>query len=206
MARKTKEEAEKTRRRLLDAAFEVFTRKGFSRTTLGEVAAAAGVTRGAVYWHFKNKVDLFMALAEETAASAAVRPRDMPVDEVGSLEDLKREILAYLEHFEKNTRYAVFYELIHYRTEYTEELAPALVKHRDDQREALERLGAMFGRLRRLDRVRRDLEPRRAALMLAALVVGITELWLRDRAAFSLSEIVPELLDDFFRSFSPRRA
>gem|GEM_PF-7066659 len=42
--------------------------------------------------------------------------------------------------------------------------------------------------------------------MPAALVVGITELWLCGRSAFSPSEIVPKLLDDCFRSFSPRRA
>ncbi|RME96025.1 MAG: TetR family transcriptional regulator, partial [Alphaproteobacteria bacterium] len=58
MARKTREEAEKTRQHILDAAFTLFARQGFSRTTLQQIAAAAGVTRGAVYWHFKDKVDL----------------------------------------------------------------------------------------------------------------------------------------------------
>ena len=63
MARKTKEEADKTRRAILEASFEVFVQKGFARATLEDVARKAGVTRGAVYWHFRDKTALFSALS-----------------------------------------------------------------------------------------------------------------------------------------------
>ncbi|WP_272942305.1 TetR family transcriptional regulator [Kingella kingae] len=53
--RKTKEEAQKTRQHLLNAALEVFWRKGVTQASLHEIAVEAGVTRGALYWHFKNK-------------------------------------------------------------------------------------------------------------------------------------------------------
>ncbi|MDV7394715.1 TetR family transcriptional regulator, partial [Arthrospira platensis SPKY1] len=62
MVRKTKEEAWETRQRILDAAEQVFQRQGVSRTSLSHIAAEAGVTRGAIYWHFKNKVDLYDAM------------------------------------------------------------------------------------------------------------------------------------------------
>ena len=55
MARRTKEEALATRHALLDAAERVFGRRGVARTSLVEIAEEAGVTRGAVYWHFKDK-------------------------------------------------------------------------------------------------------------------------------------------------------
>src|SRR5581483_3783302 len=64
MVRKTKAEAAITREQLLDAAERVFSEHGVATTTLGEVAAAAGVTRGAVYWHFRDKADLLGALCE----------------------------------------------------------------------------------------------------------------------------------------------
>ena len=64
MARKTKAEAAATREALLDAAEEVFFAKGVARTSLEQIARHAGLTRGAVYWHFKNKGDLFMALVQ----------------------------------------------------------------------------------------------------------------------------------------------
>jgi TetR/AcrR family acrAB operon transcriptional repressor len=62
MARKTKEEALKTREAIIDAAVRVFAVQGISRTTLTDVARDAGVTRGAIYWHFKNKEDLLEVL------------------------------------------------------------------------------------------------------------------------------------------------
>src|SRR5215831_8980559 len=64
MVRRTKIEAAATRDALLDAALGVFRDRGVAHTSLEEVAAAAGVTRGAVYWHFKDKADLFTALCE----------------------------------------------------------------------------------------------------------------------------------------------
>ena len=64
MARRTKEEAQVTRERLLDAAEAIFRERGVTRTSLAEVAAAAGLTRGAVYWHFKDKADLFRAMCD----------------------------------------------------------------------------------------------------------------------------------------------
>ena len=64
MARRTKEDALATREALLDAAELVFEQRGVSRTSLSDIAKAAGVTRGAVYWHFKDKADLFNAMME----------------------------------------------------------------------------------------------------------------------------------------------
>ncbi len=65
MARRTKEDALKTREAILDAAIQVFSVRGVSRTTLANIAKKAGVTRGAIYWHFKNKEDLLAALWEQ---------------------------------------------------------------------------------------------------------------------------------------------
>ena len=60
--RKTKIKALKTKEHLMLAALDTFYKKGIARTSLNEIAQAAGVTRGSLYWHFKNKEDLFDAL------------------------------------------------------------------------------------------------------------------------------------------------
>jgi TetR/AcrR family acrAB operon transcriptional repressor len=62
MVRRTRDEALATREALLDAAERVFRASGVTRATLGDVASAAGVTRGAVYWHFRDKGELFGAM------------------------------------------------------------------------------------------------------------------------------------------------
>lgn len=53
---------------MLDAALEVFWRDGVTRASLQAIAQEAGVTRGALYWHFKNKEDLFETLFEQQYA------------------------------------------------------------------------------------------------------------------------------------------
>ena len=64
MARRTKEDAMATRHKLLDSAENLFQAQGVSRTSLQDIARRAGATRGAIYWHFKDKADLFNAMME----------------------------------------------------------------------------------------------------------------------------------------------
>ena len=64
MARRSKEDALATRQQLLDAAERVFLAQGVAGTSLNDIAVAAGTTRGAIYWHFKDKAELFNAMME----------------------------------------------------------------------------------------------------------------------------------------------
>ena len=58
MPRRTKEEAEETRKAILRASLEIFCEKGYSRTTFDEIAKHINLTKGAIYWHFRNKADI----------------------------------------------------------------------------------------------------------------------------------------------------
>ena len=68
MARRTKEEAAKTRARILASALSLFAKKGYTRTTFTDIAARLKLTKGAVYWHFESKEALLMALLDEMLA------------------------------------------------------------------------------------------------------------------------------------------
>ena len=57
--RRTREDAQQTREEIFHAGVEVFAHKGYAAATMGDIAAKAGVTRGAIYWHFKNKEAFF---------------------------------------------------------------------------------------------------------------------------------------------------
>ncbi|WP_225000052.1 TetR/AcrR family transcriptional regulator [Cesiribacter sp. SM1] len=63
--KRTRSEAEETRNRLLQAGLSVFLERGFDRTSLEEIAQRVDMTRGAVYWHFKDKLALFEELVEK---------------------------------------------------------------------------------------------------------------------------------------------
>jgi AcrR family transcriptional regulator len=64
---------EATKKKLIEAAYEVFTRDGFEAARIEDIAALAGFTRGAYYAHFESKTDIFFALLEEKAAAARER-------------------------------------------------------------------------------------------------------------------------------------
>ena len=65
MVRRTKKDAELTRQSIINAAREVFLVRGVSRTTMDHIATQANVTRGAIYWHFNNKKELFDAMRQQ---------------------------------------------------------------------------------------------------------------------------------------------
>ena len=65
MARRRKEDAEKTRTRILASALSLFAKKGYERTTFNDIAARLKMTKGAVYWHFASKESLLIALVDE---------------------------------------------------------------------------------------------------------------------------------------------
>ena len=79
---------EATRHAVLAAARSLFGQKGYAQTSVGEIAAAARVTKGAVYHHFASKVALFRAVYAEVEAEAqartaeAVDPNGSPIDQI----------------------------------------------------------------------------------------------------------------------------
>ena len=64
MAKRTHEEAERTRQAILDSALRLFSRRGYESTSLSDIARFANVTRGAIYWHFKDKGEILVELCE----------------------------------------------------------------------------------------------------------------------------------------------
>ncbi len=97
MARKTKAEAEQTRQKIIAAARSVFHSEGVSRTSLEKIAQVAGVTRGAVYWHFANKASLFFAMREE--AKMALNRAETHLDALDAADPLAAIECSLLEFF-----------------------------------------------------------------------------------------------------------
>jgi AcrR family transcriptional regulator len=81
-------EKRSSRERLLEAAAKVFAERGYEAASVDEIAAAAGLSKGAVYWNFSSKDELFHALLEEridrqieeTAEILRSAPTDRPID------------------------------------------------------------------------------------------------------------------------------
>jgi TetR/AcrR family acrAB operon transcriptional repressor len=134
MVRQTKENAELTRQRIIDAARQVFLERGVSRTSMEQIATAAGVTRGAVYWHFSNKTELFSVMREQVFLPLIDR-----MDDNLQLEN-NEDPLAHIENFLNGTIQALnessatreTYEIMMIKCEYVDKfstIAMALFKN-----------------------------------------------------------------------------
>lgn len=88
MPGKTREDSQRTRDTILDAAERVILCKGVGCTTMGDIAHAANVSRGAVYGHYKNKTDLSVAMCERAFASMEIPVR---TEGESALQTLYRE-------------------------------------------------------------------------------------------------------------------
>ena len=130
MARRTKEDAEATRNALLDAAERVFYDKGGARASLDDIAREAGATRGAIYWHFKDKVDLFAAMLERVTLPLEQSHREdgvgLGVDPVLQLRTMLHDALHAVVHDERAWR---VFEIALYKVEYAQELLAVRDRH-----------------------------------------------------------------------------
>ena len=98
MARKTKEDAQKTRDQIMDTAESVFYEKGFTLTTMSDIAEAAKLSRGAVYGHYKGKLELATAMAERVINKVAPYQGDRNVSPLANLKKFcLQEIRSYIE-------------------------------------------------------------------------------------------------------------
>lgn len=185
MVRKTKAEAAETRHHILDAAEQMFLAQGVARTSLQQVAEAAGVTRGAVYWHFKDKADLFDAMMDRVtmpceAAIAAALAR--PPEE--ALAGMATMAMAPLRELAAEAQVQRVFSIAMHFTEYTEELAPVRQRHQGSVASFVDQLETLLVRAKR--QLHPGLNTRAAALGLFALVDGLMHHWTLSPNSFDL--------------------
>jgi TetR/AcrR family transcriptional regulator, acrAB operon repressor len=205
MVRRTKEEAQATRGRLLDAAEQLFYTQGVSQTTLQQIAQAADATRGAVYWHFKDKADLFNAMVDRVAlplesanragiAAAGERP----------LDGVERSLLLALRQIATDAQVRRVFDIVTRKIEYTEEMASVRQRHLSSRQAFLNELEQALGAQARTERRNLPIPVVTAAQGLHALIIGLIEDWLLDPAAFDLVVAGQLLLQVYLRGLGFR--
>src|SRR5258706_10177533 len=180
--RRTKQESERTRQDILAAARKVFSRQGVTRTTFEEIAAAAGVTRGAIYWHFADKNELFFAMREQVAVPM-IDQIDLALlraDGSDPLAGVERFLRGILEALEGDPAARQTFQIMGFKCEYVGELERELGLQRLRCSELVSKLTQTYGRARRTGQLRVGLRPAMAALETCSFMIGLTRLWLLD--------------------------
>ena len=210
MARRTKEEAQATRERLLDAAETIFRDRGVTRTSLAEVATAAGMTRGAVYWHFKDKADLFRAMCNR-----ATLPLDTMFERAGEtvasdpLGTLRALSIGALQSLATDSRAQNVFEIVFHKSELVDDLAGIATTQARERGTCLAQIEEIVRQAAAAGQLPADVDPHLATQGLHALMVGIMHEWVLDPAAYDLHLAAPAFIDMFLAGLKanpPRRS
>jgi TetR/AcrR family acrAB operon transcriptional repressor len=187
MVRRTKEEAQETRAQILVAAEKAFFERGVARTTLADIATLAGVTRGAIYWHFSNKADLVQAmldtLHEPLEEMAKASESEDELDPLGCM----RKLLIHLFHqiaLDPKTRR--INEILFHKCEFTDEMCDLRQQRVSASLECNVRIGLALSNAVNRGQLPKNLDTARAAISLHAYIDGILYQWLLAPDSFEL--------------------
>lgn len=188
MARKTKQQALETRQHILDVALRLFSQQGVSSTSLAQIAQAAGVTRGAIYWHFKNKSELFGEIWELSESSIGVLETEYRAKFPDDPLSVLREILVYvLEATVNEERRRLMMEIIFHKCEFVGEMAVVQQAQRSLCLESYDRIEITLNQCIQAKMLPADLLTRRTAILMRSWVSGLMENWLFAPQSFDLA-------------------
>ncbi|MCQ4252884.1 TetR family transcriptional regulator [Stutzerimonas stutzeri] len=189
--RRTKEDAEQTRLKVIAAALELFSRNGYSNTTLAMIAEAAGFSRGPIYWHFKSKDELYQAvltISQEPLERLIARSRKLAKEPAAALEHFVNEWFRLLLD---DRWYRQSFEILLNKTELTAQMASTLKRERKLTRDMVQLLEELIEQGQHMQVIQHCQPPRALALLLYSSLMGITHTWLLSPKLFSLREQAP---------------
>jgi len=196
MARKTKEDAQATRVAILDAAVRVFSARGVSRASLADIAKEAGVTRGAIYWHFANKADLHNALWDEVLLpyepiAQASENRNEP-DPLGKMRELFVFLFTNLGEDQRRQR---LFRILLDKCQEGEETSAIHVRHIKTHIDGFRRIETVLDNAVDKGQLPPHLDVRLGAITVISYIDGLVANWLRIPDLFDLKTEAPVMVD-----------
>lgn len=194
--RRTKEQAEQTRSAILLAAEMLFLEKGVTHSTLEQIARAAGVTRGAVYWHFENKAHLFHEmLSQVRLPPEQLTERLSGCDGVDPLLLLRDLCIGAIENLARDEQKRRIFTILLHRCEFTDELREAELRHNAFINQFIRLVEDLLARPECASRLHPAVTPRLAARALHAQIIGLFTDWTRDPSLFDPLQDTAGLID-----------
>ncbi|HEV2570332.1 MAG TPA: TetR family transcriptional regulator [Beijerinckiaceae bacterium] len=207
MARRTKAEAEETKNRILDAAEKLFFEHGVTQTSLERIAKEAAVTRGAIYWHFADKIELFQAMHQRIRlpqediilnASTAGHP-----DPLRFLEDVAVDCMRTLA---SDARMQRVYTILLMRCEYVGDMALALRRQKEADKEMRSHIAKLFRMAHAKQPLAPSWTPETAARVFGAMMHGLWTDWLIFGKEFDLIDVSICSITELFASMKNKPA
>ena len=205
MARKKKEEAQKTRQQLLEAAITQFATRGVANTTLTDIADAAKVTRGAVYWHFTSKSEIFNAIWEQQLPFREIIHDRLSLSENDDpLLVIREKFITALQYIAHEPRQCALLQILYHKCEFNSDMI--------SECEIRRRIGFNYESLRvSLEKcISQKLISPQVNVELTLIVFhgffsGIIKNWLMNKDSFNLYQQAPALVDNILATLHVTR-
>lgn len=190
MPRRTAEDAEKTKKKLLLTALQCFLEVGYSQAKLEDIAARAGLSRGALYWHFdQGKPQLYAELLADAGEGLANVFNSVAEQPLAGADKVSRFYLCWAELMQNDAYYRQTVELMLFKTE----LAPELEQGMSQKRESIVAFEGQVSHWLRSSGYQDPNLPR----LLVASAWGLMAHWLMLDRCFDLHEQMQCLLTQF---------
>jgi TetR/AcrR family acrAB operon transcriptional repressor len=202
MVRRTKADALATRNSLLDAAEHLFQAHGVSRTSLNEIATTAGTTRGAIYWHFKDKADLFKAMMERATLplQTGFPNEEIPVTELPApLHSLRAGLRNVLHQMATDERLRRVFEVVTFQVEYNSDMTAVREWHLHMRNRHLALSMQILAEAADRAGLTLPLPLHSATLGLHFVMDGLKRNWLLDPTAFDLETVGEQTMDAYLK-------
>lgn len=181
------------RRTILAAALGVFSRQGYAGTTLDDITTSANLSKGAIYWYFESKAQLFATLLGEQASVFSTLLEDAARPAVTPLAALEAMWLRWMEALETDASYQAYVRLAYLRIEVADEPPESMAARRAEERRTqamiIQRLMAALAK----GELPTTLDVQAAALTYVAAGNGLTRAWLLVPDTFSPRAIAPRI-------------
>lgn len=203
MAKKTKAEALKTRQHLIETAIIEFATRGVGNTTLNDIADAAQVTRGAIYWHFRNKTELFNDVwQQQPPLRDLIQPRLSPSLTLNPFQQLREKLIVALQYIAEIPRQQALLQILYHKCEFQEGMVSEQEIRRNmgfcqpALREALQT--SMAAGL-----ISPSLDLDMSVIIICGSFSGILKNWLMNPASYDLYQQAPALVDNVLSMLKP---
>ncbi len=186
--RRTKEEAARTRDSIVEAALACFERHGIGGSTLDQIAAEAGVTKGAIYWHFRGKREIFEAIRDDIAIPLLDRA-DTTLLHGGdgtALSRIEAFLAAMVDTLERDKRRSRALGIMQFKCEYVDAMEEELATARRNTGKIVKAFAAAYEEARLAGEVAPGLVPAVAAAETLMFFNGLIRMWLLDRGSLGL--------------------
>lgn len=203
MAKKTKADALKTRQHLIETAIVQFALRGVGNTTLNDIADAANVTRGAIYWHFENKIQLFNELwLQQPPLRDLIQDRLIGRWGNNPLQRLREKLVVGLQYIAEIPRQQALMQILYHKCEFNSEMI--------SEQEIRDKIGLSHRSIRKSLQECMDENLIASSLDLDVIIIilhgsfsGIIKNWLMNPASYDLYGQAPVLVDNVLKMLSP---